>query len=52
MSEDGKAPKTQHDRFIETTRKLECDEDEVAFDEKLKGIARQKPKADPDKPSD
>lgn len=36
---------TQHARFIETARALECDEDEAAFDEKLKGIARQVPKA-------
>ena len=28
----------QHARFLETARALECDEDEAAFDEKLKGI--------------
>ena len=39
----------QHARFIETARSLGCDEDEAAFDEKLKAIARQKPKAKPDK---
>ena len=37
-------PKTQYDRFIETARALGCDEDEAAFDEKLKVIVRQKPK--------
>ncbi len=36
----------QHARFIETARALGCDEDEAAFDEKLKAIARQKPKND------
>ena len=41
----------QHQRFVEVARQLGCDENEAAFDEKLKGIARQKPKPD-DKPSD
>ncbi len=36
----------QSARFLETARALGCDEDEAAFDEKLKGIARQKPKDD------
>ncbi len=35
---------SQHARFVETARALGCDEDEAAFDEKLKVIARQKPK--------
>lgn len=34
----------QHARFVETARKLGCDESEAAFDEKLKVIARHKPK--------
>jgi hypothetical protein len=34
----------QSRRFIETARALECDEDEAAFDEKLKRIAQAKPK--------
>ena len=34
----------QSRRFAETARSLGCDEDEAAFDEKLKVIARQKPK--------
>lgn len=38
----------QHMRFLETARALGCDEDEAAFDEKLKGIARQKAKAKPE----
>lgn len=37
-------PLNQHARFIETARALGCDENEAAFDEKLKLIARQKPK--------
>lgn len=37
-------PVAQHARFVETARALGCDEDEAAFDEKLKVIARQKPK--------
>lgn len=39
-------PLTQHARFIETARALGCDENEAAFDEKLKVIARHKPKTD------
>lgn len=38
---------SQLDRFKETARALGCDEDEAAFDEKLKVIARQKPKDTP-----
>ena len=34
----------QHARFLETARALGCDEDEAAFDEKLKAIT--KPKAE------
>jgi hypothetical protein len=34
----------QYRRFIETARELGCDEDEAAFDEKLKRIATVKPK--------
>jgi hypothetical protein len=30
----------QRQRFIETARQLGCDEDEKAFDEKLKNIAK------------
>ena len=35
---------TQRDRFIETARALECDENEAAFKAKLAVIARRKPK--------
>lgn len=41
----------QHARFIETARALGCDEDEAAFDEKLKVIARHKPKGEPKQPA-
>jgi hypothetical protein len=33
----------QYKRFIATARELGCDEDEAAFDEKLKRIAQAKP---------
>jgi len=36
------------DGVLETARALGCDEDEAAFDEKLKQIAKQKPKPAPD----
>jgi hypothetical protein len=34
----------QAERFKQAARALKCDEEEAAFDEKLKGIARQKVK--------
>ncbi len=37
-----KSPHAQYGRFKEAARDLSCDDDEVAFDEKLKVIARQK----------
>ncbi len=40
----------QYTRFLETARALRCDEDEAAFDEKLKVIARHKPKSNPKLP--
>jgi hypothetical protein len=43
--------KTQHERFIETARELGCDEDEAAFEEKLRRIATVKPRnKGPEKP--
>jgi hypothetical protein len=44
MSKNPKDTRSQSERFIETARALECDEDEAAFDEKLKRIAQAKPK--------
>ena len=35
-------PKPQRDRFIETARELECDEDEERFNETLKRIVPKK----------
>lgn len=43
MTKPKSTPKDQHERFIETARKLGCDEDEAAFDEKLKRIVTPKP---------
>jgi hypothetical protein len=39
----------QIDRFRETARELGCDEDEAAFRDKLRVIARQKPKGEPER---
>ena len=38
-------PKSQHARFLETARQLGCDEDEAAFDEKLKAVVGPKGKS-------
>ena len=40
----------QHARFLETARALGCDEDEAAFDEKLKAVVG--PKSQPTKDQD
>lgn len=37
-----RANKSQSTKFIETARKLGCDEDEAAFDKKLKKIGGHK----------
>jgi hypothetical protein len=36
MSSPKKSPQKQHDIFVETARELGCDEDEAAFDDKLR----------------
>ncbi len=41
---------SQRDRFIETARALDADEDEEAFRAKLRTIAKQKPKDPPEPP--
>ena len=41
----------QHKRFIQTARALECDEDKERFEEKLKKIAKAKPKTTTEKKS-
>jgi hypothetical protein len=38
--------KSQLDKFKEAARELECDEDEAAFEDKLKKIARTAPPKD------
>jgi hypothetical protein len=45
--------KSQSQKFIDKARELGCDEDEKAFDDKLRKIARQKPvdEAEKDKPA-
>ena len=39
---------SQRDKFADKARKLGCDEDEAAFDAKLKTVAGQKPKPEKD----
>jgi len=39
---------TQAEKFAELARALECDEDEAAFDAKLREVAKHKPM--PEKP--
>jgi len=46
MAEPDQANKPQGERFIETARQLECDEDKERFEEKLKRIAKAKPASD------
>ncbi len=50
MSKSKSENKPQIDRFKEVARQLEADESEAAFDEKLKALAKQKPK-DPISPA-
>ncbi|WBX83548.1 hypothetical protein [Sphingosinicella microcystinivorans] len=42
--------KPQSDKFKEAARELECDEDEKAWEDRLRKVACQKPAAE--KPSD
>lgn len=42
--------KDQHERFKEAARAAECDEDEARWQERLKRVAKQKPKDAPEKP--
>ena len=44
MSSEKTDDKNQRRKFIKKARELECDEDEAAFDEKLKRLAKSKPK--------
>ncbi|MDB5419464.1 MAG: hypothetical protein JWP50_2883 [Phenylobacterium sp.] len=36
-------PKTQAEKFADLARELECDEDEEAFDERLRRLAKAPP---------
>lgn len=49
---DPETGKSQSERFIEAARELGCDEDEATFKAKLAVIARQKPKHEPEPPSE
>jgi hypothetical protein len=42
MNDSNKDARSQHERFVETARALGCDEDEAAFDEKLKAVVGPK----------
>ena len=42
MNDSNKDARSQHERFVETARVLGCDEDEAAFDVKLRVLARPK----------
>lgn len=39
---------SQSQKFIDKARELECDEDEAAFEERLRRMSKQKPKKDKD----
>ena len=44
-------PRTQAEKFADLARELECDDDEAAFDERLRKLATA-PKTEPEKPND
>lgn len=44
MTHNASSSEEQSKRFTETARALGCDEDEQSFKDKLREIARQKPK--------
>jgi hypothetical protein len=44
QSQTARRPQSQVDRFREIARALECDEDKERFEEKLRRIAKAKPK--------
>lgn len=41
MDSQKKDKTTQSDKFIEAAKKLECDEDEIKFNEKLKKLSEK-----------
>ena len=42
---DASPPKPEVDKLRDLARELECDEDEAAFDERVKRLAKAKPEA-------
>ena len=47
---DPQDPRTQAEKFADLARELECDEDEAAFDERLKKLATAPPIPKVEKP--
>lgn len=45
---DSKAESSQTDKFRQLARELECDEDEAAFEDKVRKVATA-PKSEPEK---
>ena len=43
-------PNSQLDKFRDLARELGCDEDEVAWDERLRKVAAHRPAPEPEKP--
>lgn len=50
MGASSSSKSDQAERFREAARALECDDDDARFDEKLRQVAKAKPK--PDAPKD
>ena len=48
LSKTSNSPKSQHQRFLESAKELECDEDEKHWDDRLRKLAKVKP--EPEKP--
>lgn len=44
-------PKNQSEKFLQAARDLECDQDEAAFEEKVRRVATA-PKPEPEEESD
>lgn len=53
MGADLEKSQSQGDKFRELARELECDQDEAAFEEQVRRVARSNPNAPPGvKPDD
>ncbi len=44
-----KANNSQADKFKQAAKELECEESEASFEERLRRVAKQKPKGEDDK---